>query len=182
MSKNDSQPANAPNSNAAPPCAGLNRRQLLVLAGEACAVGALAACGGTEDTTMMMASDGTCMGTAATTGVLATGAEALQVGQAKSFPSPDPKAYLSFFVARDAVGFYALRNVCAHAGCQTNFVASTSSFDCPCHGSRYHFDGTLLQGPAAAGLKSFAICRNTDGKLVVAVDDFGSTDLSQRIK
>ena len=43
---------------------------------------------------------------------------------------------------------------CSHLGCSINFVkASTdhpeTSFDCPCHGSRFHLDGTVLHGPAA---------------------------------
>ena len=44
---------------------------------------------------------------------------------------------------------------CSHLGCSINFVAAGSvpnhpdnSFDCPCHGSRFHLDGTVLRGPA----------------------------------
>lgn len=44
---------------------------------------------------------------------------------------------------------------CSHLGCSINFVAAGSvpnhpynSFDCPCHGSQFHLNGTVLHGPA----------------------------------
>jgi Rieske Fe-S protein len=38
---------------------------------------------------------------------------------------------------------------CSHLGCSINFNKDAQSFDCPCHGSRFHLDGTVLHGPAA---------------------------------
>jgi Rieske Fe-S protein len=38
---------------------------------------------------------------------------------------------------------------CSHLGCSINFNKDAQSFDCPCHGSRFHIDGTVLHGPAA---------------------------------
>lgn len=152
----------------------LNRRQLLVLAGEAAAVGTLAACGGTEE--MMMTS--TDMGCGTT---VATGAETLQVGQVKSFLNTTDPSY-SYFIVRDDKGFYCLRNSCSHAGCQTSFNSGAKTFDCPCHGSRYNFDGSLKTGPATSGLHSFVLCRRGDGMLVVATEGIGSTDLTARVK
>jgi Rieske Fe-S protein len=38
---------------------------------------------------------------------------------------------------------------CSHLGCSIAFNKDASSFDCPCHGSRFHIDGTVLHGPAA---------------------------------
>jgi Rieske Fe-S protein len=43
---------------------------------------------------------------------------------------------------------------CSHLGCSISFVPASAahpetSFDCPCHGSRFHIDGTVLHGPAA---------------------------------
>ncbi len=43
---------------------------------------------------------------------------------------------------------------CSHLGCSVNFNSDAKSFDCPCHGSRFHIDGTVLRGPAAAPLSN----------------------------
>jgi Rieske Fe-S protein len=38
---------------------------------------------------------------------------------------------------------------CSHLGCSIALNQGAQSFDCPCHGSRFHLDGTVLHGPAA---------------------------------
>jgi Rieske Fe-S protein len=38
---------------------------------------------------------------------------------------------------------------CSHLGCSVALNQGAQSFDCPCHGSRFHLDGTVLHGPAA---------------------------------
>jgi Rieske Fe-S protein len=37
---------------------------------------------------------------------------------------------------------------CTHLGCLLRFNAAERSWDCPCHGSRFGVDGTVLEGPA----------------------------------
>jgi Rieske Fe-S protein len=41
---------------------------------------------------------------------------------------------------------------CTHMGCQVNFNNTERTWDCTCHGSRFNFDGTVIQGPAAHDL------------------------------
>ncbi|HEY0830707.1 MAG TPA: ubiquinol-cytochrome c reductase iron-sulfur subunit [Candidatus Dormibacteraeota bacterium] len=38
---------------------------------------------------------------------------------------------------------------CSHLGCSVALNQPEKSFDCPCHGSRFHLDGTVRHGPAA---------------------------------
>jgi len=41
---------------------------------------------------------------------------------------------------------------CSHLGCSVALNKTAQSFDCPCHGSRFHLDGTVLRGPAPVPL------------------------------
>jgi glycine/D-amino acid oxidase-like deaminating enzyme/nitrite reductase/ring-hydroxylating ferredoxin subunit len=41
---------------------------------------------------------------------------------------------------------------CTHQGCIVRFNAIETSWDCPCHGSRFDIDGRVLNGPAVADL------------------------------
>lgn len=43
---------------------------------------------------------------------------------------------------------------CTHIGCQVAWNPAETSWDCPCHGSRFAVDGTVLHGPAVLPLES----------------------------
>ena len=51
---------------------------------------------------------------------------------------------------RDTTGFYALSLICTHLGCTVTVTENTLS--CPCHGSRFDRQGTVLSGPASRSL------------------------------
>jgi nucleotide-binding universal stress UspA family protein/nitrite reductase/ring-hydroxylating ferredoxin subunit len=47
---------------------------------------------------------------------------------------------------------YVLSAKCKHMGCTVGWNSGEKTWDCPCHGSRYRFDGTVIQGPAQRDL------------------------------
>ena len=48
---------------------------------------------------------------------------------------------------------HAVAATCTHMGCSVTWNAAEGSWDCPCHGSRFGIDGTVLNGPAVAPLE-----------------------------
>lgn len=66
--------------------------------------------------------------------------ETLSAGQAFI---PPGRAVAIF---RDDDGVWAVSTVCTHLGCIVR--AAADGFECPCHGSRFHADGTVSRGPA----------------------------------
>lgn len=51
---------------------------------------------------------------------------------------------------------------CSHLGCSVALNQEAKSFDCPCHGSRFHLDGTVLRGPAVAPLSHLTWKQGSD--------------------
>lgn len=57
-------------------------------------------------------------------------------------------------------GFEAVKNLltfsekrCPHLGCALKWNSAEHSWDCPCHGSRFSSDGTVLNNPANGNIK-----------------------------
>ena len=49
---------------------------------------------------------------------------------------------------------------CTHMGCELNWNSAEHSWDCPCHGSRFTFDGKVIEGPAQKPLNKIEAADN----------------------
>ncbi|HZJ57419.1 MAG TPA: Rieske 2Fe-2S domain-containing protein [Clostridia bacterium] len=90
------------------------------------------------------------------TGILAPSVDTdnIKIGEAKVF-DVDGKRRGAF---RDKDGRVHLVDlVCTHMGCEPQWNTAEQSWDCPCHGSRFTYDGQVLEGPAKKPLANAEI-------------------------
>ena len=94
-------------------------------------------------------------------------------------PIDDPSGPLGFFYPivinhHFDTTYYALDSQCKHAGC---IVPPYYEFDgaiyCPCHGSGYGIDGSLLNGPSTSPLTQYPITFDGIDTLTVEVPSLG---------
>lgn len=68
---------------------------------------------------------------------------------------------------RDSDGkLHTVSAICTHLSCIVSWNAAELTWDCPCHGSRFRPDGTVIAGPAEIPLKAV---KPDKPKVVVAV-------------
>jgi cytochrome b6-f complex iron-sulfur subunit len=91
------------------------------------------------------------------------------VGSPEDYPMNSVTRMLErqIYVVRIPSGFYALSDICTHLGCITQWDPNIDLIACPCHGSRFRKDGTVVHGPAPRPLQHFAMRIMPDGNLMV---------------
>jgi len=73
-------------------------------------------------------------------------------------------------------GLLAIYKVCTHLGCLYKYETTTERFECPCHGSKFHLDGTkiLEEGPAPRSLDRFVMeLKDESGQVVASTPETG---------
>jgi Rieske Fe-S protein len=107
----------------------------------------------------------------------------LQDGEAVKFNAPTSPN--SAFIMADGVGDNAAGDLafggfvvknngklqclainCSHLGCPVGLNTTDKSFDCPCHGSRFHLDGQRFAGPAPGPLSHLTWKQGTDSSTI----------------
>jgi Rieske Fe-S protein len=129
----------------------LGRRRVIAAATGLAAAGAASGCGGATggSATAAPAAPSTVETPAA-----AAGSAGTKLGPAADVPVGGGTVYetLEVVVTQPEAGrFEGLSAVCTHTGCIVDKVAD-GLIECPCHGSRYHLDGTVARGPAPRAL------------------------------
>jgi len=72
-------------------------------------------------------------------------------------------------VRLDAATVLASTAICTHLGCKVGWAQANTRFECPCHGSVYHLDGSVENGPATQPLRSYSAALTSDAVLVTIV-------------
>jgi glycine/D-amino acid oxidase-like deaminating enzyme/nitrite reductase/ring-hydroxylating ferredoxin subunit len=57
---------------------------------------------------------------------------------------------------------HAVSPTCTHMKCEVRWNGAEKSWDCPCHGARYNYDGEVLTGPADRGLEPVPVMSDTN--------------------
>ena len=72
-------------------------------------------------------------------------------------------------VVNTGSGILAMGAVCPHASCEVAWVEEDRQAECPCHGSRFAGDGTVLSGPAVTDLASYPATVDASGAIVISL-------------
>jgi menaquinol-cytochrome c reductase iron-sulfur subunit len=74
------------------------------------------------------------------------------------------------FIVRKGNTYRAVSGICPHLGCTVNAVPGKFPFLCPCHGSQFDSNGSVVSGPAPHGLTWYAVSLSKDGRLIIDMD------------
>lgn len=99
--------------------------------------------------------------------------QSFKIGTPADFAYGEPTflADEKIYVFRDREkGFAVASAVCTHLGCTVKHFDSDNKFHCPCHGSVFAADGSVVHGPAPKPLQWFEVTLARDGKLRVDKD------------
>ena len=101
--------------------------------------------------------------------VLYEASPVVSVGRPEHYPldsvTLDPR--FGIFIVRSTEGFYAMSAVCSHLGCLTVWKQESGTISCPCHGSTFQRDGSIIAGPAPKPLIWLKMWMTDDGELMV---------------
>jgi thiosulfate dehydrogenase [quinone] large subunit len=140
------------------PDTGEDRFRRAVLIAGAAVLGGVLAAGATlfRRSSSARTAGSSASGASTTPGAALATTSQVPVGGGKQTTDPvtgDPTWILQLSAGR----YTAYDAVCPHQGCPVTFVSPSDGFHCPCHGSTFAADGSLISGPATSGLHAIPI-------------------------
>ncbi|MFC7319481.1 FAD-dependent oxidoreductase [Halobacillus campisalis] len=75
---------------------------------------------------------------------------------------------------------YVLDTTCTHMGCEVEWNSAEHSWDCPCHGSRFSYDGHVMEGPAKKPLKKIAYSDTDEVRHIPESDEVNEEQTDQQ--
>lgn len=69
------------------------------------------------------------------------------------------------FLSRDGRDYRAVSTRCTHRGCTVK--PAGQRLECPCHGSRFAFDGKRIDGPAPSGLQAYEVIPGAETMVIL---------------
>lgn len=146
-------------------------RRAVVAGACVAALGCVAGCGSRAPSTSPPAppGDGVPSGGLAPPSGVGVGTAGTRLGPASDVPAGGARVYpnLETVVTQPTPGTYrGLSALCTHDGCLL-MARVPGELDCPCHGSRFRLDGTVIAGPAASPLPARPVTI-VDGAIVLA--------------
>ena len=78
-------------------------------------------------------------------------------------PIPQVRGWL----VKDKDGFYAVSSICSHLGCLVKHNDLQGFFECPCHGSQFRLDGSVITGPAVKPLRHVEVSLSPNNQLII---------------
>ena len=140
------------------PDTGEDRFRRAVLIAGAAVLGGVLAAGATLFRRSSSAPTAGSSASGASTGRGAALATTSQVPIGGGKQTTDPVTGDPTWILQLSAGHYpAYDAVCPHQGCPVTFVSPSDGFHCPCHGSTFAADGSLISGPATSGLHAIPI-------------------------
>jgi cytochrome b6-f complex iron-sulfur subunit len=88
----------------------------------------------------------------------------MKVGSPIYFDYPQ-SGYPNILIKRSDGTVYAMSMLCTHVCCQCEYVGQSNEIFCPCHGSVFDLNGTVLRGPAPIPLPTVELNVDTSGNI-----------------
>lgn len=88
----------------------------------------------------------------------------LKVGSPVYFDFPSP-GYPNILMKKSDGTVQAMSMLCTHVCCQCQYYAPSNEIYCPCHGSVFNANGSVLRGPAQAALPAVEVSIDSNGNI-----------------